>query len=80
MEVHSGLIEKLAEKMHDCWMEKRLAEGWGCGPVRDDAKKETPCLVPYEQLPESEKEYDRATARETILALEELGYVAVKKP
>lgn len=78
MEIENELIEKLAEKVHERWMEGRLADDWTCGSVRDDEKKQHPCLVPYGDLPESEKEYDRATARETIQALEELGYVIVK--
>ena len=46
---------------------------------RNDLKKEHPCLVPYEDLPEIEKEYDRATARETLESLSELGYELVKR-
>jgi hypothetical protein len=52
----------------------RLSEGWIWGPKRDDAKKTHPCLVPYAELPESEKEYDRQTALETIKAILALGY------
>lgn len=51
-----------------------MAEGWRHGPRRDDAKKEHPSLVPYEKLSESEKEYDRTTAMETIKTILSLGY------
>lgn len=68
------LSEKLAENVHDVWAIGRLSEGWTYGEKRDDAKKQTPCLVPYGELPESEKEYDRNTALSTIKAILALGY------
>ena len=43
-------------------------------PRRDDARKEHPNLVPYEELSEADKDYDRATAMETIKAILSLGY------
>lgn len=60
------LIEALAENVHDTWAKGRMDEGWTYGPVRDDARKQHPCLVPYSDLPESEKAYDRATAISTL--------------
>lgn len=69
-----ALTERIAENVHDVWAVGRIAEGWTFGPVRNDAKKETPCLVPYCDLPETEKEYDRNTAMETIKLIIELGY------
>jgi len=69
-----ALLERLAENTHEVWAERRIAEGWSWGPTRDDAERKHPCLVPYNQLPESEKEYDRATARETLRAVLALGY------
>lgn len=69
-----ALTEKIAENVHDVWAVGRIAEGWTYGPVRDDAKKETPCLVPYAELPELEKEYDRNTALETLKLIKKLGY------
>lgn len=74
-----ALIERLAANTHDVWARKRLAEGWTYGPHRDDAKKHHPCLVPYDDLAESEKEYDRQTALETIKLVLALGY-AIRKP
>jgi hypothetical protein len=68
------LIEKLAESSHDIWARQRMADGWRYGRARDDTKKEHPCLVPYADLPESEKEYDRNTATETLKAILVLGY------
>ncbi len=73
------LTELLAKNAHDIWARQRLAEGWRYGLVRDDAKKEHPCLVPYEELPESEKQYDRNAAMETLKAIIALGY-RIEKP
>jgi hypothetical protein len=68
------LTERLAENAHDNWARRRMAEGWRWGPVRDDATKQHPCLVPYRELPDSEKHYDRDTAMETLRAIIALGY------
>ena len=68
------LTERLAENVHDTWSRRRLDEGWRYGPSRNDASKEHPNLVPYGQLPEHEREYDRRTALETIRTLLSLGY------
>jgi hypothetical protein len=68
------LTELLARNAHDIWARQRLADGWRHGPQRNDAKKEHPSLVPYEELSESEKEYDRSAALETLKAMIALGY------
>ncbi len=68
------LTEKIAENVHENWALARVNEGWTYGEKRDDVKKTTPCLVPYSQLPESEKEYDRKTAFETLKLVMALGY------
>ena len=68
------LIEQLSEHNHNVWSRGRLASGWTLGPHRDDAKKQHPCLVPYEDLPESEKEVDRHTATEILKAIVALGF------
>jgi hypothetical protein len=72
------LRERLAENAHDHWARQRMAEGWTYGPHRDDQRKRHPCLVPYEELPESEKEYDRSAVIETLKAILALGYRIVK--
>jgi RyR domain len=68
------LLERLAENTHDVWARQRMADGWTWGPHRDDAAKKNPCLVPYAELPESEKVYDRQTAGEVLKAILKLGY------
>lgn len=69
-----ALTEKIAENVHDVWSKNRIKEGWTYGEKRDDIKKETPCLVPYSELPEIEKDYDRNTALETLKVIISLGY------
>ena len=61
-----GLKELLAEHSHDIWARQRITDGWTFGPARDDAQKKHPCLIPYAELPESEKRYDRNMALETL--------------
>ena len=73
-----ALTEKLAENTHDVWAKGRIRDGWTYGEKRDDALKHHPCLVPYSELSESEKEYDRNTALETLKLILKLGY-SVKK-
>ena len=68
------LVERLAANVHDRWAERRLAEGWTYGSERNDQKQTTPNLVAYENLPEIEKNYDRATALTTLRALYREGY------
>lgn len=68
------LTELIAENVHEVWAEGRVAEGWTYGPVKDSEKKETPCLVPYDQLTDAEKAYDRNTAMETLKLIVKLGF------
>lgn len=73
-EGYDELREKIAENAHDRWAIERQSEGWTYGPKRDDAKLETPDMLPYPQLPESEKQYDRIMAEDTLKLLIALGY------
>lgn len=68
------LTEKIAENVHNVFVKSRMDEGWTYGECRDDVKKTNPTLVPYDELPESEKEYDRNTALETLKLIIKLGY------
>ncbi len=68
------LTERIAEQVHDVWSQGRIAEGWTYGEERNDQKKTHPCLVPYADLPEGEREYDRATAFATLKLIVALGY------
>ncbi|WP_010200044.1 RyR domain-containing protein [Bacillus sp. m3-13] len=73
------LTEVLAENTHDLWAMRRMEEGWTYGPERNDIKKEHPGLVPYNELTETEKDYDRATAMESLKIIMALGYEINKK-
>lgn len=68
------LTEKIAENVHDVWAVGRIAEGWTYGTIKDPTAKTTPCLVPYDELPESEKDFDRNTAMETLKLISKMGY------
>ena len=68
------LTEVLARNAHDLWARLRIEQGWRWGPARDDTRMEHPSLVPYDALPESEKQTDRDTAVGTVKAILALGY------
>jgi hypothetical protein len=73
------ILETLARNVHNQWMAGRVSGGWKLGPQRDDEKKEHPSLIPYEKLPEEEKDYDRQTVLTTIQCLLENGFEIRKK-
>jgi hypothetical protein len=75
----AGLTEALAMNAHDVWAAQRLRAGWRYGPARSDAEKLHPCLVPYGDLPDEEKEYDRNLVKETIRSILALGYEILPK-
>ena len=69
-----ALTEQIAENVHDIWAVNKIKEGWTYGETKDLVKKTTPQLVPYSELPERDKEYDRNTAMETLRLIVKLGY------
>ena len=77
-ELHE-LTEILARHVHDTWVRIRKAQGWTIGPERDDGRKEHPCLVPYDELPEEEKESDRQTTLATLRGLIAMGF-EIRRP
>ena len=64
---------------HEVWAAGRIKEGWTYGPERNDKLKKHPDLIPYSELPEGEKQYDRETAMNTIKLVIKLGYDLVKR-
>lgn len=68
------LVEQMAENVHDIWAQSRMQQGWTYGPERNDELKHHPCLIPYGELPEVEKDYDRNTAVETLKLILKLGF------
>ena len=75
----SQLAEQMAKNVHEIWAQTRIAQGWTFGSERNDAEKKHPCLVPYEELPEEEKVYDRNTSIETLKFIVSNGYEITKK-
>lgn len=75
----SSLAEEIAKNVHEVWSVGRMKEGWTYGEERNDAEKHHPCLVPYEELTETEKEYDRNTSQETLKLIMKLGFRIVKE-
>ena len=73
------LIEQMAKNVHEVWAESRIAQGWSYGEERNDTMKHHPCLVPYEELPEVEKAYDRDTALGTLKLISKLGFKITKE-
>lgn len=73
------LREAIAENAHEVWAKNRRDQGWSYGPERNDQKKETPDMIPYCNLPESEKLYDREMAINTIKLVKKLGWDIVKR-
>lgn len=74
-----ALAEQMAKNVHEIWAETRIAQGWTYGPERNDAKKKHPCLIPYEELPEEEKVYDRNTSIETLKFILKVGFGIAKQ-
>ena len=72
-------IEDLAKQQHDVWVQSRIEQGWTYGPERNDQLKHHPCLVPYEELPDVEKAYDRDTAVGTLKLIQKLGFTITKE-
>ena len=72
------LQEKIAKNVHEVWAKERQLDGWKYGKERNTLLKTTPCMVPYENLPEEEKEYDRKTAVESLKMIYKLGYRIVQ--
>lgn len=77
-EEQDGLIEQMAKNVHEVWAQSRMAQGWVYGEQRDDVRKTHPCLVPYESLPESEKDYDRDTAVNNLKLILKSGFKIVR--
>lgn len=68
------LIEQMSKNVHEVWAQSRMTQGWSYGEERNDSLKHHPCLIPYEELPEVEKDYDRDTALGTLKLILKLGF------
>lgn len=74
-----SLAEQMARNVHDTWAAERIRQGWTWGKQRNDELKQHPCLVPYDELPEEEKVFDRNTSIETLRFIISQGYRIVKE-
>ncbi|MBQ9311843.1 MAG: Ryanodine receptor Ryr [Bacteroidales bacterium] len=72
------LTEEMAKNVHELWSQTRIEQGWKYGEKRDDENKLHPCLIAYEDLPDSEKVYDRNSAIETLKLILKLGFKITK--
>lgn len=72
------LVEQMSKNVHEVWAENRISQGWTYGEKRNDELKTHPSLIPYEDLPEEEKEYDRNTSIGTLKLIMKLGFKIVK--
>lgn len=68
------LVEQMSRNVHEVWAQTRISQGWTYGDERDDEQKTHPCLVPFDELPDSEKEYDKNTAIGTLKLIMKLGF------
>lgn len=74
-----NLKEAIAENVHEVWAAGRIKEGWTYGSERDDKLKMHPDLVPYSELTDGERQYDRETAMNTIKLIIKLGFDIIKR-
>ena len=74
-----GLVEKMAENVHEVWAQSRIEQGWKYGEERSDSQKTHPCLIPYSMLSETEKAYDRDTAISTLKLICKPGFKITHK-
>uniref|UniRef100_A0AAQ4PWC9 Ryanodine receptor 3 n=1 Tax=Gasterosteus aculeatus aculeatus TaxID=481459 RepID=A0AAQ4PWC9_GASAC len=65
--------DKLAENIHELWGMNKIELGWTFGKVRDDNKRQHPCLVDFGKLPETERNYNVQMSSETLKTLLALG-------
>ncbi len=72
------LVEQMSKNVHEVWAQTRISQGWTYGERRNDELKTHPCLIPYEELPEEEREYDRNTAIGTLKLIMKLGFKICK--
>lgn len=74
-----SLAERLSKNVHEVWASERIGLGWQYGHERNDELKHHPCLIPFEELPESEREFDRNTALSTLKFIYKLGFKIEKQ-
>lgn len=71
-------LEKMAEKEHERWMRLKIDAGWQYASQTNKALKHHADLVPWEKLPEEQKEKDRVMIRAIPKILQQAGYTIVR--
>lgn len=72
-------LERLAAEEHEQWCEERIADGWILGAEKDVERKITPDLIPYDELSEEKKRYDRDAVANLIPMLNSIGLKIFRK-
>lgn len=70
-------IETMAKMEHERWAWEKRLKGFSYGKTRNDALKKHPCLVPYHELPELEKEKDRILVKIYPALLDDINYSVI---
>ncbi|XP_059411475.1 ryanodine receptor 3 isoform X2 [Carassius carassius] len=65
--------DRLAENIHELWGTNKIELGWSYGKIREDNKRQHPCLVDFSKLPETERNYNLQMSTETLKTLLALG-------
>lgn len=73
-----ALTEHLAKNIHEVWAQSRISQGWKYGEKRNDDLKTHPGIIPYEDLTEVEKQYDRDTALSALKFIVKEGFKITK--
>ncbi len=68
-------IEMLARMEHKRWVNERLRHGWIFGAERDDERRTHPDLVPFDELTEASREYDRQAVAQIPRMLAAMGLI-----
>lgn len=68
------LSERVAENAHEVWSRERINGGWRWGATRCNNTKQHPDLVPYSDLTEQDKQYDRDMSLETLKLIHTFGF------
>lgn len=71
-------IDTLARNEHDLWMREKTERGWRSGSERDDEKKIHPCLVPWENLSDDDRQKDIMFSKEIPRILANAGFEVEK--
>ena len=72
-------VEMLAQMEHDGWMDEKRRQGWTLGEIRDNDRLKHPLMIPYEDLPEAEKDKDRDSILQYPQRVKEAGCKIVFK-